>query len=41
MAAKLARATAFLYSDTADDMTGSVLLVDGHCSLFQFAEDGE
>ena len=36
--AQVARATAFLYSDAADSMTGSVLLVDGG-SLFQFAED--
>jgi enoyl-[acyl-carrier-protein] reductase (NADH) len=38
---QIARATAFLCSDAADAMTGSVLLVDGGCSLFQFAEDAE
>jgi NAD(P)-dependent dehydrogenase (short-subunit alcohol dehydrogenase family) len=38
-AAQVARATAFLCSDGADSMTGSVLLVDDGCSLFQFAEE--
>lgn len=37
-AAQIARAAAFLCSAGADSMTGSVLLVDGGCSLFQFAE---
>jgi NAD(P)-dependent dehydrogenase (short-subunit alcohol dehydrogenase family) len=36
---QVARATAFLCSHAADYMTGSVLLVDGGCSLFQFGED--
>jgi hypothetical protein len=37
--AQVARATDFLCSDAADCMTSSVLLVDGSCSPFQFAED--
>jgi NAD(P)-dependent dehydrogenase (short-subunit alcohol dehydrogenase family) len=37
--AQIARAMTFLCSDAADSMTGSVLLVDGGCSLFEFAED--
>ena len=37
-AEQIARAAAFLCSDAADAMTGSVLLVDGGCSLFQFEE---
>jgi NAD(P)-dependent dehydrogenase (short-subunit alcohol dehydrogenase family) len=35
---QVAKATAFLCSPDADYMTGSVLLVDGGASLFQFAE---
>src|SRR5687767_5586998 len=35
---QVARATAFLCSTAADYMTGAVLLADGGCSLFQFAE---
>ena len=37
-AEQVARAAAFLCSAGADSMTGSVLLVDGGCSLFQFDE---
>ncbi len=33
---QVARATAFLCSPDSDYMTGTVLLVDGGCSLFQF-----
>jgi NAD(P)-dependent dehydrogenase (short-subunit alcohol dehydrogenase family) len=35
---QVAKATAFLCSPDADYMTGSVLLVDGGASLFQFAD---
>lgn len=37
-AEQVAQATAFLCSSEASYMTGSVLLVDGGCSLFQFGE---
>jgi NAD(P)-dependent dehydrogenase (short-subunit alcohol dehydrogenase family) len=37
-AEEVAKATAFLCSDAAAYMTGSVLLADGGCSLFQFGE---
>jgi NAD(P)-dependent dehydrogenase (short-subunit alcohol dehydrogenase family) len=37
-AEQIAKATAFLCSPDADYMTGSVLLVDGGASLFQFAD---
>jgi NAD(P)-dependent dehydrogenase (short-subunit alcohol dehydrogenase family) len=35
---QIAQATAFLCSSAASQMTGSVLLIDGGCSLFQFDE---
>jgi NAD(P)-dependent dehydrogenase (short-subunit alcohol dehydrogenase family) len=38
IAEEVAKATAFLCSDAAAYMTGSVLLADGGCSLFQFDE---
>ena len=37
-AEQVAQATAFLCSPEPSYMTGSVLLVDGGCSLFQFGE---
>ncbi len=38
---QIAQATAFLCSDAASQMTGSVLLIDGGCSLFQFDEGAD
>jgi NAD(P)-dependent dehydrogenase (short-subunit alcohol dehydrogenase family) len=38
-AEEVAKATAFLCSAGASYMTGTVLLADGGCSLFQFVED--
>ena len=40
-ALQIAQATAFLCSAESSYMTGSVLLVDGGCSLFQFEEPPE
>jgi NAD(P)-dependent dehydrogenase (short-subunit alcohol dehydrogenase family) len=37
-AEQVARAMAFLCSPDADYITGSVLLADGGCTLFQFDE---
>ena len=37
-AEEVAKATAFLCSSGASYMTGTVLLADGGCSLFQFDE---
>jgi NAD(P)-dependent dehydrogenase (short-subunit alcohol dehydrogenase family) len=39
-AEQIAKATGFLCSPDSDYMTGSVLLVDGGCSLFQFEGEG-